>query len=165
MDNITKLTPLDKIMVVRNAIGLNTTQKSILYSIASRLGKQNFCYPSLSTLMIDCGLSKRSALTKNLDILVNLRILLRINPSNGFKSNRYGIDFKVLVTYGHQASDFRSLVQSPTVTTLVTVGHPKRNRKEKLKEIKEEPSAITSKAEEAKAEIRRICRIKKKETT
>ena len=70
-----------------------------------------------------------------------------------------GIDFKKLVTDGHRCSDLRLPVRSPTVTSLVTVGHPKR-KLNKVKEIKEEPFVIDdqkSKAKKAQEEIKKVC--------
>ena len=160
MPNLTKLTPLDKVVIIRNCIGLSVTQKSILYSIASRLGKQNFCFPSLTTLMKDSGLSKRTALVDNITALVKANIIHRISPGNGFKSNRYGINFELLVTNGYQCGNPRLLVQSPTVTSLVTDGYPKRNINKKLNEIKKEP--FINEAEKAREEIRKKCGLKRK---
>lgn len=162
MDNITKLSPLDKIVIIRKCTGLSAIQKSILYSIASREGENSFCYPGLSTLMVDTGIKHRTSLIENLSILAELKILWINPPNKEFKSNQYKIDFELLVRVAHQCSALGALDQCVTRTRAVRKAHPKRNTNKKLKEIKKEPSLITAQAEEAKEKIRRICGIKKK---
>lgn len=146
--NISKLKPFDKIEIVRKVQRLSITQKLILIIIATHVGKNEWCFVSLSTLQEECCITKRTALISNIKSLINANILWKIPPSKGFKSNRYAINFNLLVTDGHQSSDLQLLDQSPTVTRLVTVGHPKRNIN-KVKEIKE--TLVTPKAKEQKS--------------
>lgn len=138
----------DKIEIVRKLEGITSTQKLILLVIATHLGDNEFSFPSISTLQKECCIKKRTAIIKNINELVELEFVIKLPPSNGFKSNRYSINFlqvtsnprlpvsrKSLVTDGYQLSDPRSLDQSPTVTRLVTHGHPKEIQKQ-LKKIK-----------------------------
>lgn len=158
MPILSKLTPLDKIIIIRKCKNLSPTQKAILYSIVSRLGKKEFCYPGLSTLMEDSGLKSRTSLIENLTVLEQAKILWIIPPGDGFKSNRYGIDFNLLVRDAYQTSTLNVPVQYARRTRLVRDTYSKGNIKQNLNEIKKETSEI---AENARAEIRRVCKIKR----
>lgn len=159
MSSLANLTPFDKIEIVRKCEGLSSTQKLILLVIATHLGKNDFAFLSLTTLQKECCLKKRTALSHNLHALIEADIVWRLPPSDGFKSNRYGINLQKLVTNGHQCSDLRLPDRSPTVTRLVTNGHPKRNIN-KTKEIKKEPLSFfeqKAKGQKAIKEIRKKC--------
>lgn len=161
MDNITKRSPLDKIVIIRNCKNLNSTQKSLLFSIASRLGKNNFCYPSFTTLMIDSGIKNRTSLVENLTILENLKIIWIISPKDGYKSNRYGIDFDLLVRVAYQCSTLGALGQCATRTRLVRKAYPKGNTNKKLNKNKKDLS-VKEEAEEAKTQMREFIKKRKK---
>jgi hypothetical protein len=163
--NMAKLKPFDKIHHARITKGLSITQKCILMVIASHLGKQEFANLSLNTLQIECSINKRSCLVDNLDYLIQLDIVWKILPGSGFKSCRYGINFDLLVTVGHQTSDLRSLDQSPTVTSAVTVGHPKRKLNSFKRNLKEPlvdkiNGKAKSNAESEWEKIRKTCGLK-----
>lgn len=161
MANITKRSPLDKIVIIRNCKNLNATQKALLYAIASRIGKNNFCYPSFTTLMIDSGIKNRTSLVENLTILENLKIIWIISPKDGYKSNRYGIDFDLLVRVAYQCSTLGALEQSATRTRLVRNAYSKGNINKKLKENKEEPFLDKNKSiEEQRKELIKKIKIK-----
>ena len=156
MANISKLRPFDKIEIIRKTSGLSSTQKLILLTIATHLGVAEFAYLSLSTLQKECCIKKRTALSHNLQSLIMVDIIWFLPPSDGFVCNRYGINFKKLVTNGHYAGDPRLPDRSPTVTKVVTNGHPKR-KLNKIKKIKEELSldkSMKEKAEEAKIQLK-----------
>lgn len=162
MANISKRSPLDKIVIIRKCNNLNPTLKSILYSIASRMGNNNFCYPSFSTLMIDTGIKNRTTLVENLTILENLKIIWIISPRDGYKSNRYGIDFDLLVRVAYQCSTLGALDQSATRTRLVRKAYSKGNTNKKLKENKEEPSLNKSiKEQKTKEQFKDLLKIVK----
>ncbi len=158
-----KLKPFDKIEIIRRCTGITSTQKLILLTIATHLGKNDFAYVGLNTLKDECCLVKKSALTKNLSFLIDIAVLWKLPPSDGFKSNRYGINFDLLVTHGHYMGDLRSLEGSPTVTTLVTSGHPKRTINKSKRNKRENPvNKINGKAkDEAIQEIRKLCGIRR----
>ena len=96
MNTIANLKPFDKIHLVRKFTGITHTQKIILLVIATHLGSNNSCYVSISTLLSECCLSKRDAITINIKKLIDLGVLFKISPSLGFKSNQYGINFHLL---------------------------------------------------------------------
>jgi hypothetical protein len=156
-----KLKPFDKIEIVRQCGQLSSTQKLILLIIASHLGKNEFCYLSYNTLQAECCLAKRNAISENLTALAKAGIISILPPSEGFKSNRYSIYFDRLVTNGYQCGNPRLPVRVPTVTSAVTDGYPnrkinkvKRNKRENLNN-----SESKTKAEEARASIRKACRL------
>lgn len=161
-----KLRPFDKIEKVRSITGLTSTQKLLLLIIATHLGKNEFCYISITTFQEECCLKKRDAITDNLQVLIDLNLIWKLPPSKGYKSNRYGINFDLLVTVGDWTSHRRLLDQSPTVTRLVTVGDSKRNRKEIEKKLKENlvdnsNGKAKENVEQVWDEIRQKCGIRK----
>ena len=166
MNTIANLKPFDKIHLVRKFTGITHTQKIILLVIATHLGSNNSCYVSISTLLSECCLSKRDAITINIKKLIDLGVLFKISPCLGFKSNQYGINFDLLVTLGDQTSHPRLLVQSPRVTSLVTVGDPKRNLNNKLNKTKDkivfhDPKKTKQKTPELQQEIDLVKKILK----
>lgn len=156
--------PFDKIEIIRKCTGLSSTQKLILLIIASHLGKQDLCYISFNTLQEECCLKKRNAVSDNLKSLIDVNILWKIPPSDGFKSNRYGINFNLLVTNGYQCGNPRLPDRYPTVTRVVTNGYPKR-KINKSKEIKRanlvDKNNGKAKAENARKEIAITCGFKR----
>jgi hypothetical protein len=126
MNNISKLKPFDKISLVRKCIGLSPIQKLILLVVASHLGKNDFCFLSIPTLLKECGLKHRSSLISNIDVLIKLNILWKLPPDKGFKSNRYGIRFEELVRVADWGSARSGLVG-------VRYAHPKRKIKRNIK--------------------------------
>ena len=163
MSTISKLKPFDKIEIIRKCSGLSSTQKLILLVIATHLGKNEFCFLSFNTLQKECSLKNRTALSDNLTSLINVDILWKINPGPKFKSNRYGINFNLLVRDAYQCGTPRLPDQCGTRTKVVRDTYPKRNIN-KVKENKEELSMNKSeKALKAIDEIRKKCNIKKRD--
>src|SRR5579862_8295725 len=102
MTNVTNLRPFDKIEIIRKCTGLTATQKLILIVIASHIGKNTFCYIGYSKLQQECCLSSRTSLSQNLSILESNKIIWILPPNEEHKSNRYGIDFDLLVRNAYQ---------------------------------------------------------------
>jgi hypothetical protein len=147
--SISKLKPFDKIEIIRKCIGMTSTQKLLLLVLSSHLGKQNFCYLSLTTLQKETCLS-RTSISDNLRLLVLSKILWQLPPSNGYKSNRYGINFELIVVQDYQCSSLGLLDQSPRTTRLVVQGYPKRKLNKIEKKKKEELLSIQDKKSKEK---------------
>lgn len=177
-----KLKPFDKIEIARKCTGLSSTQKLILLIIATHLGKNDFVYLSYDTLQLECSIAKRTAIADNLTALFNAGVIWILPPSDGYKSNRYGIHFDYLlknnnhcnhpklpprkslkktknkntpVTNGYQTSNQRLPEQEPTVTGVVTNGYPKRNIKKSKRNKRENPVDNLNQEAEAQAELAR----------
>ncbi len=88
--------PFDKIIKVRSLTGLSSSEKVILLILATHVGKNENCFLSLDTLAEETGIQRRHTVIKYIDRLVERRIIDRIPPSNGFKSNRYAINFRIV---------------------------------------------------------------------
>lgn len=155
MVSLSQLKPFDKIEIVRRCIGFTATQKLILFIISSHLGKNHFCFLSLSTLQKESGLS-RATISDNLRMLIMTNVINKLPPGNGYLSNRYSINLEMLVVLDYQCSSLGLLDQSPRTTRVVVSDYPKRNIN-KIKEIKEEPSFFERQKSEEKAmqEIRK----------
>ncbi len=156
MPRVAKLQPFDKIENVRKCTGLSSTQKLILLIIASHLGKNDFCFLSFTTLQKECCIAKRTAISDNLTALIDAEIIWKIPPSKGYKSNRYGINFEKLVTDGYHCSNLRLPDRSPTVTSLVTDGYPKRNINKSEKKVKESLLSFSQQKAQAKSPSQHI---------
>jgi len=138
--------PFEKINAVRKISGITSTQKLILLVIATHLGENDLAFLSLTTLQAECCLA-RSNISKNLNRLIELGLVLRRPPSDGFKSNRYGIAFEnldssgtLLVVEQYQSSSVPVLDQYRSATKVVAEQHPKRNINNNEKKIKESTS-------------------------
>lgn len=88
-----KMKPFDKILLVREVKNLTSNQKNILSVISTHLGKNEFCFLSIDTLLDETCIKKRDCITNNIEELVNLNLITVLPPSNGYKSNRYSINF------------------------------------------------------------------------
>lgn len=124
--NISKLKPYDKIVIIRKCQGFTPTQRLILYTIATHLGNNYFCFLSLTTLQNETGLS-RSAISDNLKILIEVDVVRKMAPGEGYKSNRYAINFQLLVVLDYQCSSLGLLDYTARTTRLVVQDYPKRN--------------------------------------
>lgn len=138
MANISKLKPFDKIEIVRRITGISSTQKLILLNISTHLGKNDFCFLSLRTFQKECCIINRTNFTKNLKFLIDRKIIWKLPPGNGFKSNRYGINFNLVVSSGYHLGTLGIPVWYPQDTSVVSSQHPKRNINKIEKKIKEE---------------------------
>jgi hypothetical protein len=159
--NISKLKPFDKIDIIRRCNGFTSTQKLLLFTLASHLGLNHWCWLSLTTLENETGLS-RTSINDNLTALVIAEVIHKRAPQKGKKSNQYAINFGLLVALDYQTSSLGLLDQCARATRLVAQGYPKRNIN-KIKENEKEPFAFDeqkNEAEKAKAEIRKMCGIK-----
>ena len=74
---------------------ITTSEKFVLFIITTHLGDNDFAFLSLTTLMRECCQS-RGVISKNIQKLVNKGYLIKINPSDGYKSCRFAVDFDVL---------------------------------------------------------------------
>lgn len=114
------MTPFEKICAVRSLRGITSTQKLILLTIATHLGEKDFCYMGYTRLQQECCIAKRNAISDNLSILENKKYVEITPPSEGYKTNRYKINFdtinrsprvtsnsRLLVTEGYQTSNRR----------------------------------------------------------
>ena len=160
------LKPFDKINIVRQCTGLTVTQKCLLLIIATHLGKNDFAFISISTLQLESCLAKRNTIIQNLKVLIALNIVFKLSPSDGYLSNRYAINFDLLVSVGYQCSNLQGLPQSLQVTRVVPVGYPKRNiksfkRNQRANPVDKSNGEATSKADKARAEIRETCGLRK----
>jgi hypothetical protein len=151
--------PFDKIEIIRKCTGFTATQKLILLIIASHLGKNDFCFLSLSTLQKETGLS-RSTLSDNLKLLMLVEVIWKLNPREKIKSNQYGINFNLLVVSHYQCSSLGLLGWSPHIIRLVVPHYPKRNLKEKTLDFENEETKQN--AEKARENIRKACGLKRK---
>lgn len=144
------MTPFEKIIAIRDIENLPHAQKIILLIIATHLGENDFSFLSLETLQKKCGLAKPN-LTSNINKLISHGYLDRLHPSDGYKSNRYFINFSTVcqlrsiasngalpVTERNPSSNGALPHQSRSVTPPVTERYPKRNIKEIKRNIKEE---------------------------
>lgn len=100
------LKPFDKINIIRKCIGFTATQKLLLLLIASHLGKNEFCFLGLRTLQKESGLS-RSTISDNIRLLIEVDVIWKLLPGDGFKSNRYGINFNKMVVLHYQCGRLR----------------------------------------------------------
>lgn len=134
-----------KIAFVRAISGLSPIEKLILLTISTHLGHNEFTFLSLTTLQRECCIAKRHTLIKYLSKLEEKHLLKKIAPSDGFKSNRYGLNFDLIIKLTEKLStecskynnylvphrDYPSpcegLPQSLTGTRLVPHRDPKRN--------------------------------------
>lgn len=145
-----KMSAFDKINFIRafDDGEMSGVEKSLLNIITSHLGDNDFAFIGLTTLQQESCIRKRQSIINNLSRLFMRGYITILKPSDGYKSNRYIVEFefvqkvisnpRLLVTVGNYTSYRRSLHQLPTVTTLVTHGNPnrkikafKRKRKEK----------------------------------
>jgi len=164
MPNVAKLKPFDKIEIIRKITGFTPAQKHLLLLLATHLGTHNFCHPSLSTLMIESGMS-RTAVADNLKKLIAVNVLIKLPPSHGYKSNRYLINFELLVAQDYQCSSLGLLDWYTRTTRLVAQDYPKEQlnkikRKEKKPFTQKSQEKRKEKASQAVAEIRKLCKLK-----
>ena len=78
------------ITLIRKLNGVSTIQKTILYTLASRMNADDICWPSLSHLAKECCLT-RAALCRNLNQLIDLGIVHKKMYFFSTKSNEYKI--------------------------------------------------------------------------
>jgi len=135
------MNPFDKISLVREFSGIPSSQKSILLNIATHLGKNDFAFLSLSTLQKECCLT-RGNVSKNLKKLIDKELIIKMPPSQKYRSNQYSINFDaltgtetLLAPKDYQNSNKTLLNQSCNITTSVAKQYPKEN-KEKEKNTK-----------------------------
>lgn len=142
-------TAFDKINFVRSFDDGNITpsQKLILLVIATHLGDNDFVFLSLTTFMQECCLTRTNA-SSNLKKLINCGYLIKLPPSDGFRSCRFLIDFKklastktVLVPEQYLTSTGTVLDQYRNSTTLVPEQYPNRKIKLFKRKIKEKTRA------------------------
>jgi len=162
-----KMSAWDKVNLVRAFnIKINYTQKFLLLIIATHLGNNDFCFLSLDTFMDETCIKKRTTISDHLKILEKIGLITIYPPSEGYKSNRYSINFDLLiaassnpqllvdsrlpVTHGYRHSNPQLLDQSPTVTGAVTHGYPNRNIKEKEKKDKNSKNLFLPENQEPK---------------
>jgi len=127
--------PFEKIVAVRSVGDISPVQKLILIIIATHLGESDFAFLSLSTLQRECCIATRHNITDNIKVLIDKNYLIKKTPSDGYKSNRYGINFekikasaaKELVPQRNQTSAVKELDQCRKGTRLVPQRNPKRN--------------------------------------
>jgi hypothetical protein len=142
------LTAWEKINLVRSFDdgSINCLQKFLLLTIATHLGDNDFCFLSITTLMRECAIKKRHTVIDNLKILAELNLIQKINPSQGYRSNRYLINFSEgsplkglltqVVPHKDQGSPSQGLDQSLTGTSVVPHRDPNRNINNIEKKIK-----------------------------
>lgn len=126
METIASLKPFDKIVLVRDINFISHTQKIILFIIATHLGNNDFCWLSISTLLKECCLTRRDAVTINISVLVSAGILLKSPPRKGYKSNQYSINFNQIQHYQSLIDNDPGVVDN--LRELVTVGDYKHKR-------------------------------------
>lgn len=139
-------TPWQKISFIQNFDDgqITSTEKFVLFILTLHLGKNEFCFPSLTTLMRECCLA-RDKICNNIKKLIKRGYLRKLPPGDGFRSNRYVVDFEVmasseglLVAKGYHTSSERLPEGLRKATRLVAKGYPNRNIKEKEKKDKRE---------------------------
>jgi hypothetical protein len=93
-------TALDKMIIVRSYrhSSLATLDKFLLFIIATHLGDNDFSFISIDTFQKETGICRRHTVTKHLDYLVYLGYIIKYAPSHGYKSNRYSINFDLIIT-------------------------------------------------------------------
>lgn len=144
----------DRLAIVRsfNDGIITTSQKSLLFIIASHLGENNFAFVSLETLSHEAALVKDKVVL-NLKKMLNLGYINKLPPSDGYKSNRYSINMELIATSSqkqpvaksNRSSSQKQLDQELKATSEVANSYPKeieRNIK-KYKE-REEPLSLSS---------------------
>lgn len=149
MPSISKLKPFEKIEIIRKCSGLSILQKLLLLTIATHLGKNDYVFLSITTLQKECCVTTRTPITQNIQALIDADIIWKVAPSGKYKSNRYGINFDVLVFLKHQCGLLERLPQSFRKTRVVFRKDPKRKIKEIQKKTKGETSEIIDKKAEA----------------
>lgn len=175
MPILSKLKPFDKVSIARKCPGLSIPQKLTLLVIASRLGKNEFCYLSLDTLQIECSIGGRRHLVKYLKQLSDIGLLLIIPPGDGFSCNRYGINFELIINKTDEmiinkavpTGELRqfplSKKQFPFGGRQFPRGNSNRTHKD-LKEIKRESLVDNfEKAKQARSEYRQKLGLKKRD--
>lgn len=158
MPKISKFQAFDKIEVIRKVTGFTPAQKLLLLLISTHLGKNNFCFLSLTTLMTESGMS-RTAVSDNLSKLAAVEVIIKLAPNEDFKSNRYGINFDLIVAQDYQCSSLGLLDQYSRTTRLVAQDYPKRKlNKHKRKLNSESLNFIDQKQEalQAKQSIKQV---------
>jgi Helix-turn-helix domain len=137
-----EMTAWEKIKLVRSFDdgSISTGEKFVLFIIATHLGDNDFAWLSLSTLMTECC-QARNNLSKNIKKLIQKGYLIRISPSDGYKSNRFKINFDklpssetLLVAKRYQTSSETLPPQVRNATSLGTKRYP--NRKINISEKK-----------------------------
>lgn len=167
MPILSKLKPFDKVSIARKCPGLSIPQKLTLLVIASRLGKNEFCYLSLDTLQIEYSIGGRRHLVKYLKQLSDIGLLLIISPGDGFNCNRYGINFEMIINNAVPTGELRqfplSTKQFPFGGRQFPRGNSNRTHKD-LKEIKRESLVDNfEKAKQARSEYRQKLGLKKRD--
>jgi hypothetical protein len=113
---------------IREFIGLSCAQKSILYSLASRMGSNDIAWPSLETLALDSGLTKKN-------LLINLKYLTEIGLIAQRKNaGKNGVNiYEILgVSLGYPWDGEGCLLVTPGVSLRhegVLMRHPKYKKK------------------------------------
>lgn len=159
------LNGMDKIALIRGTkLKIKPVFKLILIIIASHMGKKHRAMISTRRLMNECDISSSRAIDKYINKLCETGLLYKIPPSDGFKTNRYEIDFNLIQkisngllplwernggvpTGGTHCSPF----EAKTGFTVLPIGE----RIDKaLKTNKEKTTLFESEGEKARAEIR-----------
>lgn len=155
-----QLSAFDKINLVRafddNLICIG--EKLILLVIATHLGDNDFAWLSLSTLMIECC-QGRTTLSNNINKLIKKGYLIKIKPSEGYRSNRLQINFQrlastvsVLVSKQYPTSTETVLDQYQNSTPLVSNQYPNRKINTIEKKIKRKRASRPIKRSLSKAQ-------------
>ena len=113
--------------------------------------------------MKESGIKKRTTITNHLEYLTSIGFISIISPSDGYKSNRYIINFEVihngasnpglLVTHGYQTSNPGLPTSNPRLPVLVTQGYPNRNIKAPKEKDKRKRGVITPEKQQQNGEL------------
>lgn len=169
MSNIANLKPLSKIALVRQTkLKIKPLLKSLLLILTTHLGKNSFCFPSIDTLMIEMEIGGRRHLIKYLNELEKLGLIKRSKKDK--RANKYWVNLELIFNINKgmvppwEPVPTRELNQFPLDENQFPSEHyqfPQGNSKA-LKALNENKGESFITPEQAKEEIRRICKFKKK---
>lgn len=149
-----------------HSLNLNSHERILMVMLASYMGEKKYCWPSYKSLMLDCGMAK-ATLSKSIKSLEKKQVI-SIEKQYGI-NNKYTFVFNSTSSRCELKNDSQVQGVNSTGSTceLVPVQHIDSNNiinniNNNISDffILEEQKKL--KAEAAKAEIRRICRIKTK---
>lgn len=148
----------DKIKIVRDFDDtyISSSEKCILLTITTHIGANDFAFLSLTKLMKECCQS-RGVLNENIKRLVNRGYLIKLLPSEKFRSCQFSIPFEnltgsvaVLVRLPNHPSTDSEPTWFGSRTTMVRQPNPKEHIKLLEKKVKEKPKSSFSDPEEQK---------------
>jgi len=132
--------PFNKISLARKVLNLSIVQKSLLNCIASRLGKNEFCWASIDIIMKDTCIKKRNSVVSGLRYLQELNLISILPPSNGINSNRYSINFntvKILINEQNKKNSAKEFIKKEKKNSI------QNKYRERIRTEKEQKRGVT----------------------